>query len=447
MTLAGKKLQILYDQGTEEISKLEKTTINNLDETSKKHSQARESEAETDSKQLEDRAKELEGEITQSMDSSFSKLEELKNEQIEKCRIHTETLSEELNKIGDTIRLTLNTLIESMKDQLNDVNEELAHDFDLSIDKSETMLEKQNFESTRAIHGHGSSATNKLQVKLDQNVWESRGSEKQAVSTLYKSYMQKANSIEGHFSNLMKKLSTEYQEQFKTVETAIEEVDSELTDNCENVINNLEATTSEIEREINSFFGDRLTDSSSHLDEKLSEMANEITNTHSVLTLNLEQKTSDLSSGLMTASSAAQEKLKLFAQETTLRADQLHTDFETRMDKKVENSNLIRKELEKAKEDCINEIKDELISIREEFQENLLQLAKQAEDEIFTATETVERDINAAHTRCSNKLDEDSKNAREEIERKIQALLDQISDHRQSALDEIAQAASATQRT
>ena len=447
MTLAGKKLQIIYDQGTEKISQLEDSTVNNLDEIAKRHNNARSSEAESDAKQLEDKSAELQLEIEESMDSSFGKLEELKNEQIEKCRLHTETLSQELNKIGDTIRLTLNTLIESMKDQLNDVNEELAHDFDSSIDNSETMLEKQNFESTRAIHGHGSSNTNKLQVKLDQNVWESRGSEKQAVSQLYKSYMQKANSIETHFSSLMKKLSTEYQEQFKTVELDIESAEDTITSNSEEVINNLDATTSEIEREINQFFGDRLSNSSSHLDEKLSEMANEITNTHSVLALNLEQKTNDLSSGLMTASSAAQDKLKLFAQETTLRADQLTTDFSDRMDKKVENSNLIRVELEKAKDDCINEIKDELISIREEFQENLLQLAKQAEDEIFTATETVERDINAAHNRCSNKLEEDSKNAKEEIEQKIQVLLNKIATHRQSALDEIAQAASGTQKS
>lgn len=447
MTLAGKKLQIIYDQGTKRIAELEGSAVSNLDKVARKHDTKRSQEADSDAEKLNSRATELESEVTQTMDSSFVKLDQLKEEQIEKCKLHTETLASELNKIGDTIRLTLSTLIESMKDQLVDVNEELAYDFDSSIDESESMLEKQNFESTRAIHAHGSANTNKLQLKLDQNIWESRGSEKQVVSKLYKNYMQKANSIESHFSSLMKKLSSDYQEQFKTIEETTGEVEEGLDNSAEELINKLDATTSEVEREINQFFGDKLSNSQEHLDEKLSSMATEITNSHSVLTLNLEQKTTDLSSGLLTAAAAAQDKLKLFAQETTLTADRMQTDFSDRMDKKVENSNLIREELEKAKEDCINEIKDELISIREEFQEKLSLLAKQAEDEINSTQEAVATDIQVAHDNCANKIDEDGQSAKIQIEQKVDQLLEQIAKHKESALEEIKAAATGTPKS
>lgn len=447
MTLAGKKLQIVYNQGTEKISELENSTIENLDQISKKHDSRRENDSILDSQKIDTKAKAMESEINQLMDESYSKLEELRDEQIEKCKIHSENLSEELNKIGDTIRVSLGNLIESIKDQLSDVNEELSNDFDTDIDESESMLEKQSYESTKAIHNHGSGSTNKLQQKLDQNVWESRGSEKQAVSQLYKSYMAKANGIEGHFSSLLKKLSHEYQEQFQKLEESRTTSEESLDQATGKSVENLDIVTSEIEREINQFFGDKLEASSKHLDDKLSTMANEITNSHSVITLNLEQKTNDLSSGLLTAAAAAQDKLKAFAQDATQNADKIQNDFANRMEKRVADSNLIRRELEQAKEDCIKEIKDELISIREEFQSNLLKLAKESEDEIFATTEAVERDIKTAHSRCFNKLEEDGRSAKEEIDNKVQNLLDKINHHKQTALAEIQAAATGKQNS
>ncbi|HMO19969.1 MAG TPA: hypothetical protein PKC98_03265, partial [Candidatus Melainabacteria bacterium] len=87
-------------------------------------------------------------------------------------------------------------------------------------------------------------------------------------------------------------------------------------------------------------------------------MANEITNSHSVITLNLEQKTNDLSSGLLTAAAAAQDKLKHFAQEATQEGDRITTEFTNRMESRVADSNLVRRELEQAKEECIKEIKE-----------------------------------------------------------------------------------------
>lgn len=447
MTLAGKKLQILYDKGTEKISELENTTVENLDQIAKKHDVRRESDSDLDTQKLDAKAKHMESEINQLMDASYSKLEELKEEQTEKCRIHSDHLAEELNKIGDTIRVSLGNLIESIKDQLTDVNEDLAYDFDTSMDDSESMLEKQSFESTKAIHQHGSGSTNKLQQKLDQNVWESRGSEKQSVSQLYKSYMAKANGIEGHFSSLLKKLSNEYAGQFQRLEESISEAHTGIDSSTRNSVENLDLVTSEIEREINSFFGDKLSASSKNLDDKLTAMANEITNSHSVITLNLEQKTNDLSSGLLTAAAAAQDKLKHFAQEATQNGDRLTTEFTNRMESRVADSNLVRRELEQAKEECIKEIKEELISIREEFQESLLKLAKESEDEIFATTEAVERDIKAAHSRCFNKLEEDGRKAKDEIEAKVQNLLDRIAAHKQTALAEIAAAASGNQKS
>ncbi|HMO19968.1 MAG TPA: hypothetical protein PKC98_03260, partial [Candidatus Melainabacteria bacterium] len=160
---------------------------------------------------------------------------------------HSDHLAEELNKIGDTIRISLGNLIESIKDQLTDVNEDLAYDFDTSMDDSESMLEKQSFESTKAIHQHGSGSTNKLQQKLDQNVWESRGSEKQSISQLYKSYMAKANGIEGHFSSLLKKLSNEYAGQFQRLEESIGEARTGIDESTRKSVENLDLVTSEIE--------------------------------------------------------------------------------------------------------------------------------------------------------------------------------------------------------
>ncbi|MCA9800653.1 MAG: hypothetical protein KC777_01640 [Cyanobacteria bacterium HKST-UBA02] len=441
MTLAGKKLQTIYDNGTEALADIENKTLANLDKVGKAEDEKRNREMTSDSQRLEERARELEAELNVAMDRTISKLEELKAEHVEKSNLHAEKLQEELKGAGESIKTALQQLIDGMSEQLTDVQQELCYEYDAEFEGSVVSLENQSFESNKNIRTHSQSLVNGLQQKLDQSLWETKGSEKQIVASLYKNYMQKASAIETHFAQMLKTISESFKEHYAELEKESGQAGESVSTSAEEALTRLDQVTSELEREINSFFGEMIQSCSSELDSGLGAITRDITSSHSQATAGLIQKSQDYSSSLLTAANAARDKLKAFCQESTAGAGKEKDQFLERMDRKVEESRAQRLELEQSREDAIETIRQELVSIRDEYEATLTTLAEEAQAKVQAVTHEVERDVRAAHNRCVSKLEEDGMSARQEIELEVERLLKLIAEHKESALKEIVAAA------
>lgn len=443
MTLAGKKLQIIYDSGTESLSNIETDTIAKLTGSANKHASQQRSGATSHSSAVETKSQEIEGELHGLMDKSVKKLSKLKEQEVEKCRVHTEALTEELRRITDLVKESIEAIRGGLGDRLNDVKHELSSEFDKTYEQSVAVLMGSNFEMSKEIRTHATGLTNNLQQKFDQSVWESKGSEKQIVAQLYKNYMQKASAIEVHFSQIMQKLSTEFQSQYKTVEASASKSKTDIGVDIDKSLADIEHASSDGERDINQFFGNLVSEHEAELENELEKVSKEISQTHSGATTNLKQKTQDYSSSLLTAATSALEALKTSCHDTIKEADNMHNDFLERMDERVKGTKSTREQLEATKAETIMEICDELADMRKRFEDNLDQLTQDAGDSVLAVAQEVEKEIRTAHSRCLNKLADDGQSALDEIDTETKRVLAMIQEHKKTALDEIAQAAGA----
>lgn len=443
MTLAGgnKNLQTVYDDGIESVSAIETDTVTKLQNATRKHAQKRKSSTAAHTTIVEDRAKEIEAELYALMDKSLRRLEEMKLNESHRSEEFSETLTHELKRVGEVIKDSVDLIKQSLSDRLDDVHKELASDFDSTMDGHLSKLERGNFESAKEIRAHGAVLANTLQQKLDQNVWESRGSEKQVIAQLYKTYMQKVSGIETHFSNLMQELNKQFQGQYTTLEESAATAKSSSKEEVTRILAEVESISSDVERDISQFFGDLLDGHKRELEEELEAVSREITTSSADADTTLKQKTQEYSSSLLTAATSAHDSLKATCNETVKKGDQMQTRFLDRLDERIEVSQSMRKELESTKADTVEEICNELATLRKNFEESLSRLTTEAENSVASIASEVERDIRSAHARCQAKLAEDGQAAQADIEKEVTRLLDLVGQHKAAALKEIAQAA------
>ncbi|MDZ4835896.1 MAG: hypothetical protein SGJ27_19125 [Candidatus Melainabacteria bacterium] len=441
MTLAGKKLQIIYDSGTESLSNIETDSIAKLTGSANKHSAQQRATTATHSSVVEGKSQEIESDLHELMEKSVQKLSKLKDNEIEKCKEHTDALTEELRRIRDLVKESVESIKAGLSDRLNDVDHELSSEFDKTYEQNVASLMGSNFEVGKEIRTHANGLTNALQQKLDQSVWESKGSEKQIVAQLYKNYMTKASAIETHFSQIMQKLSAEFQVQYKKVEEGASKSKADISNEIDKALAEVDQASSESDRDINQFFLKLVSEHEAELDGELEKVSREITQTHNDATGNLKTKTQDYSSSLLTAATTALEALKTSCSETIENAESLHDDFLARMDERVEGTKTTREQLESTKSETITEICDELSTMRKGFEDNLDKLTRDAGDSVQTVAQEVEKEIKTAHNRCVNKLADDGQSARDSIDKETKRVLALIAEHKRAALEEIAQAA------
>ncbi len=441
MTMAGKKLQIIYDKGSEELTNIETKTNSKLKKLADNQAEKRKTLQSSDTVKIDAKSTELEQDIRKIINESLIRIEDTKNKEVKSCRDQVGELGRELNNVSEIVKRSLQQLIDSVKERLEDVELELTYEFDTNFDQKLGELEKQTYVSSGKLTAHGNALANSLQQKLDQNVWASKGSEKAVVTQLYKSYMKKANTIEQRFSALMQQLSTQFQDKFKVVEESSKSIDAKVNKNTDETMINLDARCSDMEREINQFFGDMLSENIEQLDKNLGSIASDISNTHASLTGNLSQKTREFSNSLSGLSGGMKERLTSNFLETGTKADLVFKEFMQATENKVTNSLQIRDELEKAKEETIKDIHDELTSVREDFQNKIDGLLKSAEDDLQKITQEVEKEIGATQTRCLNKLAQDGQVCKGEIDSQVANLLAAIREHKRVALADISSAA------
>jgi DNA anti-recombination protein RmuC len=117
--------------------------------------------------------------------------------------------------------------------------------------------------------------------------------------------------------------------------------------------------------------------------------------------------------------------------------------FVSRMNGKVSETELVRAQLEEAKSRVINEIRSELIAIRNGFETKLSELMKDAVASLTNVGAEVDGEMKGAYERSLSKIVADSQSAKSEIEESTTKLVKLINDQKAAALKEIAHAAGA----
>ncbi len=437
MSFPGKKLQDIYDDASQKLAELEGDASTRLKDLADAH-QTNRKNVEADSlAQMEDRARDVESELRTQSTLCVDRLKKLIELEKKTTDQHVKQQLHDLDGLADRLRNSIADLKRVYADSLDDLYDSLSNDYSATVEQVSSEIERQSFSSQKNLKAHGTFLANALQQKLDHNLWESRGGEKQINSTLLKTYMQKAGSIETHFSMLTQKMSSEFQNQYKDLEQVCRQSVAGIDNESPAWMEQLENVAGEAEKNIQRFFKETLDRHNKTLNGHLGSIAEDLGNMHVGATANLSQKTQEYSSNLVAAAEAAQDALKEKCEEVESKVDADMEAFSSRIETKVKSSSALREDLESTKSSVINDIRKELVDIRNGFEERLAAMVKEATDRVKNITREADADIKNAQQRCMSKLNTDGTSARTEIEEATQRLLKSIEEQREAALAEI----------
>ena len=341
------------------------------------------------------------------------------------------------------------TDIKKATDELRDIYEGTLDDgylrasdhFSNVAETAVSDMQTQHYQSGQRLRSQSSFFANTLQQKLDHSLWESRGSEKQSNSALFRNYMQKANNIESHFSTLMQRMNGDFQIEFDKLQAYAKDSQTDFANDADAFSQRIEEILRSIEKDVSEIFAGCVENNKTSLTDKFGGVVEQVQDLGTETGKQLREDSNEIVSNLNTASRDSERSLKKKCDEVTERMQLDMQAFVGRINSKVNESDLVRRQLTEAKSKVINEIRDELIAIKNSFEGRLGDLTKDAKDGLKAIANEVDSDMKGAYDQSLRKLNSDSTSARTEIEEATDKLVELINKQKTNALNEIARAA------
>jgi hypothetical protein len=444
MTASGKTLQEIYNSSTTRLAEVESAVAAKLKKTGAAKVEQRKTGDDNAQGKIEEKSKQLHAELQASRDESVIRLKKTIETEVKDTQEHLAQLTSDLENLAERMRKQIASLRTAHENGLTSLRQNLSDQFEGLIENSKINLGQEEFIATKKLRNHGTSAMNSLQQKLDHSLWESRGEEKQYNTQLFKSFMQKANSIDTRFQSLMQKLAEEFQTQFKSLESRAQQSESQLSAETQGLLDQIEEQASLTEGQIQEFYNQENAEHTQRLDRQLNLVAQDLSQMHDAITGQLNSRTKELSKSLMNASGEVRDSLTRRVGDLNDKVDSMMAHFNARLEERVSESQELKGSLEEEKAQIFGGLKNELADIRKSFEKRLTKLMKDGIDRVKTCEQDATTDIESNHRKCMTDLNAASSNARKEVEDAVVNFLTMIHEHKENALKQIAQAAGDT---
>ena len=441
MTAPGKSLKEIFDAGTQKLLDLEQESNGRLNVTADGHGRDRKATDNAALIRVESRTGELETELRGFMGQSIERLQKVMESEIKETEEHLSIVKRELTNLAERLKVSIVELRKAYEENVDTLCMSLADGYEGVVESSTMELEKQDFASSRHLRAHGTTVMNSLQQKLDYSLLESRGEEKQYNTSLFKAFLQKANSIDTHFSTLMQKLSIDFQGHFKVVEGQLTQADPELNRVSHELAGEIDGYASSIETDIRHSFQTVLDDHSRKLDSSLSSVAQDLSSVHDATTERLQSQTGNLSDSFVSVSGDACNALRNKCTDLQEQIEIMLDRFNTRLEEKLLGTQTLRSTLQNEKDNIFHQVRRELEETRDGFETRLTHLMGDAIGRINNIDLEAEHEITDAHKRCDEQLKRDGLASRLEIEQSVAEFLQMLAEHRRNALDLIVRSA------
>ncbi|MBS1995626.1 MAG: hypothetical protein JSS86_04915 [Cyanobacteria bacterium SZAS LIN-2] len=441
MTFAGKTLQDIYNSGSNQLNELEESSTAKLANKSSSHlSERRESEQQS-KMEVAAKAAAVDEEIKRQAREAGERIRVALEKEKATSQAYIDDLCLKLSSFNSDIKKAIGELRTSYESTLDDAYLRASDHYSSAAEGSVSELQTQHYQSGQRLRSQSSFFANTLQQKLDHSLWESRGSEKQSNSALFRNYMQKANNIESHFSTLMQRLNNDFKIEFEKLESYARAGQEDFANDSDSFSKSIDEILTNIEQDINEIFAACIENNKQSLTEKFHGTIEQVQDLGSETGKQLREDTNEIVSNLKVASREGEKNLKKKCDEVTERMQLDMQAFVGRINSKVNESDLVRRQLSEAKSKVINEIRDELIAIRNAFETRLNELTKESKENLTAIANEVDSDMKGAYDQSLFKITSDSTSARGEIEEATRKLLEMISEQKNNALREIARAA------
>jgi hypothetical protein len=441
MSVSGKKLQEIYDGAAGQLSNIESGVGLLLDKTATDMAEERGKGENSAQSKIEERSNQLHAELKAFHEESIDRLQKTIDSELKETQEHMSQLTGDLESLAERMRKQIVTLQNTHAHGLQNLKQNLADQFEGLIENSNIDMGQQEFIVTKRLRNHGTLVMNSLQQKLDHSLWESRGEEKQYNTSLFKSFMAKANSIDTHFSALMQKLTEEFQTQFKSLEGQAQQAESHFYGETRGLLGKIDEHASATEAEMREFYQKETSDHTTRLDTSLNNLAQDLSAMHDGTTGQLTTRTRELSKSLLTSSGEVRDVLTKKVDDLNEKVDTMMTQFQAKLADRTGGSLELKNSLEEEKSQIFSGLKNELTDIRRGFEKRLSNLLKDGIEKIKKAENEASDDIQATHKGCMGDLDKASEGIQQQIDAAVTQFLTTITEQKEKALSEIGSAA------
>jgi hypothetical protein len=444
MTFAGKTLQDIYNSGSNQLNEMEETVSSKLSNRASLHLSERQESEQQSKMEVAAKAAAVDEEIKRQAREASERIRATLEKEKATSQKYARDLTQRLLSFNTEIKKAIEELRTSYESSLDDGYLRASDHYSSTVEGAVSSLQTQHYESGQRLRSQASFFANNMQQKLDHSLWESRGSEKQSNSSLFRNYMQKANNIESHFSTLLQRLNNDFKEEFEKLEKYAAAGQEDSASDSDGLSKKIDEILVKVEHDINEIFSACVENNKAALTEKFSGTIEQVQDLGGETAKQLREDTNDVVSNLTVAARESEKALKKKCDEVTERVQLDMQAFVGRINSKVNESDLVRRQLTEAKSKVINEIRDELISIRNSFETRLHELTRDAKESLATIASEVDSDMKGAYDQSLFKITSDSTSAKGEIEEATKKLMAMITEQKNNALKEIARAAGET---
>jgi hypothetical protein len=442
MTFAGNKLQNVYDSGSDKLVELESNIVDKLKQAKRSHAQTLSKNVQDQTGRIQDTASTLQYELEKYIDGYNDKLNNLIEAEIKETQTFAKHILTEFSGLSEKLKMTVANLKRSHEENLEHVSASSFDKYLNSVELARIELEKHRYGASKHLKVTGTFVTNSLQQRLDHVLWETRGDEKQMTGLLFKSYMQKANAIDNHFSTLMQGLSSDFQTQQKKLEDAAKTSEDQLFEKAKVILEKVEDEAATAEHDLKQLFGTATEAHKKKQESTLTIVADELSAVHDSTATTLNKYREELTDGLTNTSVQVRNALENRCQVVTKQIETAVEALNVRLADQVTSSLALKQGLENDQEEIVRLILRDLNQILETFEKKVATLMSDSGQRINKLLSGAEQDIGNAHERCTDKLTKDAQNIEQQITGEITGFLERLAQHRTAALKEIETSAS-----
>ncbi len=444
MTLARKQLQDIYDSGTKTLTDLQEQAVNTFKQVREEHAQNMQQLAEKSSQSMQNNFSNLQTDLKDLVHKNLDKLENVLRAENDQNELFVISLIAEMQARTEQMKSKLGALGQSHQENVDFASGTARQHYLSNLETAKINLDESAGQCTTGLTTYGNTVADKLLQTIDRAFWQQHEQSQKTSGSFFVTAREQEKAVTDHASSLTQTLAAGCQNRLATAKTLASQSNEEIESSIQSLLGTIAKHANHVEVEINDKYTN-LTDSHfQKVDARLSEFADELSGLHDGVTDRLLKDTEELSTDLLSASTKAQNELRIKCDQKVGNVNSDYTAFKDRLEKRLQFSRGQKQTLEDDKNKILLAIKNELVSTHDSFAKKVAVLLADAKSALANMTKSVETKILTAMETCNKQIDVSATSTQKQIEDEVTTFLQELSNSRNAAVEEISSSAQGT---
>lgn len=437
MSVAGKKLQDIYDAGAAKLTDMDRSQRSVMAKSVDTSQSASETVVAESAAQLEQRSKECQSDIQSTLTKTVQQIQKTIDSESLATENRLTVLKDNIAALSKKLHDSIAELRVSHEARLDVVSEDVANLCAREFDNAAAELHIQDYSSSKTLKVQNTFVMNSFQQRLDHGLLETRGEEKQINNKISKSFLQSVNTIDTHVSNWIGKLSQSFEDHSQSLERLFKDGDAALEEGMTKLAADVDNHAEEIEQKIDEYFEHVSYDFKEKGEKQSGDLLDELKGVNKSASEDVSKLTRELAGELEAASEASVARLKQTSADLKGKVDSSLDAVNKECNKRREMSLSLKQELEARARELIENIKGELSDLHASFEQRLKTQLSGSAQELSSICAQAESAIAEAQSSCEGQFKSLADKAKDQIQSKLSELLLRIKKQQDVALDEV----------